>query len=912
LYKTTDGGETWKQTLGDDEWVGVTDVVIDPRDPNRLYAATWQRQRTIAAYLGGGPGTALFRSIDGGESWEKLDKGLPASNMGKIGLAISHQKPDVLYAAIELDHREGGLYKSIDRGSNWVKQSDAVSGATGPHYYQELYACPHNFDRLYLMDVRVQISDDGGKTFRTMKEEYKHSDNHAMAFKLSDPDYLLFGTDGGLYESYDLAENWKFFANLPLTQFYKLAVDDAEPFYNVYGGTQDNSTQGGPSRTDNVNGIQNADWKVVLDWDGHQPATEPGNPHIMYGQRQEGHLSRIDLSNGEVIDIQPQAAPGEPHERYNWDAPILVSPHSPTTIYHGSYRLWKSENRGDSWEAISGDLTRNENRLELPIYGKTQSYDNAWDLYAMSNYNTITSIAESPVQADVIYVGTDDGLIQVTEDGGENWKEIEVGSLPGVPATAYVNNIMADLFDASTAYIALDNHKYGDYKPYILKTTNKGASWTSISGNLPDRHLVWRVVQDSEKADLLFIGTGFGIFFTHNGGAEWTKIKGGMPNISVRDITIQRRENDLVAATFGRSFYIFDDISVFREVNEDNLKTEGALYSTRDAYWYIPKPNLSFGESKGSQGNGFYMADNPPFGAVFTYHLSEGYETSKSRRTKKEKELAESGGNVPFPGWEELDKEMKEIPTKVYLVVSDKDGNIVRKVEGKNSKGFHRVAWDLRFPASSLVRRDTSKTRGSSGLLVSPGTYQVQLFKEVKGSMTALSEPQSFEVTPLFEGAIENPLADERDEFWSDYMTAVRKSRALESAFAEAKNEVAALYQAYKRTPAASGQLALDITELQKQVNSLEQDLRGNAARNKIGEKNPPTLSDRIFNLSISIENTTYGPTPRSLQNLEWANDDIKDFTKRLIALESGIESTAKEIYQSGGPLIEGAPLPMD
>ena len=499
VYKSTNGGDTWKRVLGDDLWTGATELVIDPNDPNILYAATWQRHRTIAAYMGGGPGSGLHRSYDGGETWERLKKGIPTSNLGKIGLAISPQKSNVLYAAIELDRKKGGVFKSEDSGTSWTKMSDAVSGATGPHYYQELYASPHQYDRLYLMDVRVQVSDNGGKDFRRMSEKHKHSDNHAIAFKMSDPDYILMGTDGGIYESFDLAQNWRFFPNLPLTQFYKIAVDDAEPFYNVYGGTQDNSTEGGPSRTDNVQGIDNGDWKVVLNWDGHQPATEPGNPNIIYGQRQQGTLSRIDMQTGQVVDIQPQPAKGENFERFNWDAPILVSPHNPTQIYFASQRLWRSNNRGDEWTALSGDLTRNQNRIELPIMGRVQSYDNPWDVAAMSNFNTITSIAESPIQKDLLYAGTDDGLIHVSTNGGGNWTKSEVSSLPGMPSRAYVNDIKADLFDANVVYITLDNHKEGDYKPYILKSTNQGKSWTSISSNLPNGELVWRVVQDHVK-----------------------------------------------------------------------------------------------------------------------------------------------------------------------------------------------------------------------------------------------------------------------------------------------------------------------------------------------------------------------------------------------------------------------------
>ena len=363
FYKSVDGGKNWKKTLGSSEWTGVTDIDIDPRNPDVLFAATWDRHRTVAAYMGGGPGSGIHKSTDGGETWKKLKNGLPTSNMAKIGIAISPIKPDVIYAAIELERRTGGVYKSTDSGMTWEKQSDAVAGATGPHYYQELYASPHHFDRIYLVDAWMQYSEDGGKTFKRQNPLHKHGDNHAIAFKASDPDYILVGTDGGVYESFDMEKNWRYMPNLPVTQYYKVAVDDAEPFYNIYGGTQDNSTQGGPSRTDNIQGIQNSDWRVVLNWDGHQPATEPGNPDIIYAERQEGNLSRIDMTTGEVIDIQPQPAADEPHERFNWDAPILVSQHAPTTIFFASYRVWKSENRGDSWTAISGDLTKNQNRI---------------------------------------------------------------------------------------------------------------------------------------------------------------------------------------------------------------------------------------------------------------------------------------------------------------------------------------------------------------------------------------------------------------------------------------------------------------------------------------------------------------------------------------------------------------------
>ncbi len=339
LYKSIDGGENWEKVLGDEEWTGVTDIIIDPRNPDVLYAATWQRHRTVAAYIGGGPGSGLHKSTDGGETWTELTKGLPGQNMGKIGLTISPQNPDVLYAAIELDKRTGRVYRSDNRGSSWKKMSDEVSGGTGPHYYQELYASPHQFDRIYLANVVARVSEDGGKTFSYLPSRFVHSDYHVVAFKKSDPDCIIVGTDGGIYESLDLGKTWRFMSNLPVTQFYKVAVDDAEPFYNIYGGTQDNNSLGGPSRTVWSRGTLSSDWWITLGADGHQSATEPGNPNIIYAESQEGNLWRIDVTTGEQLFIQPQPETDEDYERYNWDSPILISPHNPTRLYYASQRV---------------------------------------------------------------------------------------------------------------------------------------------------------------------------------------------------------------------------------------------------------------------------------------------------------------------------------------------------------------------------------------------------------------------------------------------------------------------------------------------------------------------------------------------------------------------------------------------
>ncbi len=912
LYKTTDGGKTWSRVLGDDQWTGLTDVVIDPRNPDLLYAATWQRHRNVAAYMGGGPGSGIHRSADGGETWTKLGNGLPASNMGKIGLAISPQKPDVVYAAIELDRRTGGVYRSDDRGASWKMMSNTVSGATGPHYYQELYACPHNFDRIYLMDFRIQVSDDGGKTFRRLKEDDKHPDNHSLAFRADDPDYLLVGTDGGIYESYDLAETWRFIDNLPLTQFYKVAVDDALPFYNVYGGTQDNGTQGGPSRTDNVHGIRNSDWEIVLYADGHQPATEPGNPDIVYAEWQQGNLVRIDRTTGEIVHIKPQPEEGADHERFNWDAPILVSPHNPTTIYFASQRVWKSEDRGDSWTAISPDLTRNQERIALPIMDKTWSWDSPWDMLAMSEYNTITSLAESPVQPGLIYAGTDDGFIQVTQNGGQDWTKIEVGSLPGVPATAFVNDIKADLFDAGTVYVVLDNHKSGDLEPYLLKSTNMGKSWVSIRGNLPGRTLLWRIVQDHVNKDLFFLATEFGIYFTIDGGNKWIQLKGGLPTISFRDLAIQRRENDLVGASFGRSFYILDDYSPLRQVSEDQLKAEATLFPVKDAWWY-PQRTLLGGGEKGSQGAGLFTAPNPPYGAVFTYYLAEGYKTLKQSRREQEKALEQAGTDIPFPGWKALEAERRQENARIWLTVKDASGRVVRKLNGPAGKGFQRVAWDFRANPGDAVSLDTQypPQYTPDGVLMPPGTYQVELSKEIDGAATLLAGPISLEVKKLRDSAIPGAEQEEILAFAREVEEMQEAVRALSLTLDGAVKRVTAMRVALARTDAAPGALENELHTLDQELKTLEQRLNGSQTMQEGGKDSPPTVRSRLRVAAMSGSSALYGPTATQRQNLEYARNAYRELRPMVLEItDQKIPALEKRLAEAGAPWIEGQPLP--
>jgi len=912
LYKTTDRAKTWHKVLGDDEWTGVTEVVMDPRNPDVLYAATWQRHRTVAAYMGGGPGSGIHRSTDGGETWTKLENGLPTSNMGKIGLAVSPQKPDVIYAAIELDRRTGGVYRSDDRGASWNEMSKAVSGATGPHYYQELYACPHKFDRIYLMDVRIQVSDDGGKKFRRLKEEHKHSDNHTIVFRADDPEYLLIGTDGGIYESYDLATSWRFISNLPLTQFYKVAVDDAEPFYFVYGGTQDNGTQGGPSQTDNIHGIRNCDWSIVNSADGHQPATEPGNPDIIYAEAQQGHLVRIDRTTGEIIHIQPQPEEGEDYERFNWDSPILVSPHSPTTIFFASQHVWRSEDRGDNWTPISPDLTKNQERLELPFMEKTWSWDSPWDVNAMSDYNTITSLAESPHKEGLIYAGTDDGLIQVTNDGGQNWTKIEVSKLPGVPETAFVNDIKADLYDEGTVYVVLDNHKFGDLEPYILKSTDMGKSWSSMRGDLPARTLLWRIVQDHERKELFFLATEFGIYFSIDAGEKWIKMKGGLPTISFRDLVIQKRENDLVCASFGRSFYILDDYSPLRYITEEQLNEEATLFPVPDAWFYLQRKHLG-GSEKGSQGSGLYAAPNPPYGAVFTYYLKEAHKTKKESRKEEEKKLTKEKADIPFPGWDEVEAERRQEQARVIITVTDKNKNVIRKLSGPAEKGIHRIAWDFRASANDAIDLDTEfpPKKERAGMLMPPGTYSVSISKEVDGVVTEISAPQSFEVKQLREGALKGSSQEEIAAYRKEVEKMRQAVQALSITMKNTSKRLKAMRVALNRSALIPGKLDSNLHNLNQELLDLNELLNGNHSKEEIGEISPPTVRSRLNNASYGSSSTLYGPTGTQKKNLEYAKKAYREIRSRMLDItDNRIPAMEKELISAGTPWIEGQPLP--
>jgi photosystem II stability/assembly factor-like uncharacterized protein len=913
VFKTTDGGEAWTAVLEISENTGVTDMELDPRNPDVIYAAAYQRRRTVWALLAGGPESAIYKTTDGGTRWRELTVGLPRDDMGKIGLAVSPVNPDVVYASIEAAEEEKGFYRSADSGESWEKQSDYISNGTGPHYYQEIEASPHRVDLVYQMDVWIHVTEDGGKSFERLGEPDKHSDNHALAFVADDPGYLLAGCDGGLYESWDHGRTWRYIANLPVTHIYKLALDNDSPFYNVVGGTQDNGTQAGPSQTGTLNGIRNADWYVPYGADGYACAVDPEDANLLYVTWQNGHLLRYDRRNGEVIDIQPQPGEGDPPERWNWDAPLLISPHSRTRIYFGSQRLWRSDDRGDSWTPVSGDLSRGENRYELEIMGRVWSVDALYDNGAMSWYGNLTSISESPLVEGLIYAGTDDGLIRLTEDGGESWRRVD--AITGVPERAFVNDVRASVVDPDTIFVLFDNHKFGDYRPYAVKSTDRGRTWSSIAGDLPDRHILWSLVQDDVDPELLFLGTEFGIFFTRNGGANWTKLEGGVPTIAFRDLEIQRRETDLVGASFGRGFYVFDDYSPLRQASEEALAAEAKLFPVGDARLYVPARPLG-GRGKAYQGSDYYVAPNPPFGAVFTYHLREDLQTDKEARRAREKEIRAEGGDVPFPGWETLEQEERQDEPKILLLVWDEEGRVIRRIEGPSTKGLHRVAWDLHFPSHRPTEIEPPREldpwdEPPRGPMVTPGRYSVGLARLIDGNLETLTDAQSFDVVALDPATLDRPDPESVLAFERQTADLHRKALGAREETERTARRLEHIEEAILDTPGIDAALLERVRQLRLSLADLQEELVGDPTRRRLREPRVPSILDRLEQIVSGLEQTRYGPTATHRGSYELAAESYEAVAGSLRQLiDTDLPELEEELEAAGAPWTPGRRIP--
>lgn len=908
LYKTSDGGQTWTRILDIDEHTGVNEFVVDPRNSKNIVVSTYQRRRHVWVLINGGPGSGIQRTTDGGESWQKVKSGLPSKDdMGRIGLAGAPSAPDTIYAIIEASDAERGVYRSDNFGITWRKQSSHMT--TSPQYYNEIIVDPNDAERLYSMDTFTNVSEDGGKTWSRLSFRFRHVDDHAMWIDPSNSSHMYIGGDGGAYESWDRGSTWRHVRNLPITQFYRIQPDNAEPFYNVCGGTQDNNSLCAPSRTQDMHGIGNEDWTIILGGDGYEPQIDPTDPNIIYTQYQYGGLARYDRRTGEKLYIVPQSASGEDEPKWNWNTPLVISPHNSKRIYYAAERVYRSDDRGDNWTVISPDLTQKVDRNTLEVMGRVWSVDAIAKNDSTSMYGSIIGFSESAITPDLLYVGSDDGLISVSEDGGENWRS--VNSFRGVPDMSLVEDVQASMHDDNVAYAAIDNHKRGDFKPYLLKTTNKGRSWRLISGNLPERGSVHTVVEDHVDPNLLFVGTEYGLFFTQDGGENWHQMKAGFPTIAVRDIEIQRRENDLVVGTFGRGIYILDDYSPLRSNATDVVAARATLFPVKDPWLYVEGDQYG-NELKGSQGDAYYTAENPPFGAVFSYYLNEAYQAKSVKRRKAERAIEEEGGNTPYPSWDELRAEDSEEPPVVQLTITDAAGNTVRRLVVPHKKGLHRVAWDLRLDAPQRVNLASSSdhnppwVREPFGPLALPGTYNASLSVRQNGVVSQLGSAQSFTVKPLNNSP---EITNDRAALLAFQKKTSDLQRAVDGTngvIGEMASRIDHLTAALVRTSAATDahkQTLATINDDLRMVRTMMNGDRTIASRN---EATPMSISGRVGSIIFSHWHSQAPVTGRNQNAYEIASSEFAVALDRLRNLDQRLHSLEQVLDQAGAPWTPG------
>ncbi len=913
LYRTEDGGDTWDAVLTVDENTGVTDVEFDPVDPDIMYAATYERRRTVWSLLAGGPGSGIHKSADGGRTWRRMTAGLPNGDMGKIGIDVSGADRNIVYATIEGGPDDRGFYRSNDRGESWERRNSYISGGTGPHYYQEIEASPHDPDLVYQMDVFIHVTRDGGATFTELGTgREKHSDNHALWIDPANGRHLLAGTDAGLYETFDDGITWRHFPNMPISQFYKLALDNSEPFYNILGGAQDLGTLHGPSRTMNMEGVRNRDWYAPLGADGYALAFDPTDPAIAYIQSQQGNLQRVNLSNHELIGIRPLPAPGDPPERWNWDSPVVASPHAEGRIYYASQRVWRSDDRGSSWTAVSGDLTRDDNRYELPVAGRVRSVNALWGNTAMSWYSTISAISESPLDEGVIIAGTDDGLVQVTEDGGANWRR--AAPLPGLSERAFMNDVKASQHDRATFFVAPDNHKEGDYTPYLFATSDAGRSWRSIAGDLPDGVIIWSVEQDHVRPDLLFLGAEHGIYFTPNGGANWILLDTGAPTISFRDLEIQRRDNDLVGATFGRGFYVLDDYAPLRDMADGALAAGAVLFPVRDAWWYVANAPLQ-APGQPTLGTTSFVTPNPDFGATFTYWLADPPETARAERRGAESAAAARGEDIPFPGYDALRTEALESGPRVAMVVRDAAGDAVRRVMGPATEGLHRITWDLRRPAPDPVDLRapgfTPPWAGAPrGPLAPPGDYTVEMALITETGVERVGDPQSFTVKPVpnIDAATDFTAAMAFAEETADLL---RRARGAAAEIGAVRDRLRHMRAALDETPAAGDDLYTRLEGIEQRLAGIAARLQGDPARGALNEPSSPSILGRLGQVAGGHWGTRQPPTATQRESFEIAQGGFMRVSMALRALvDEALAELEADLEAAGAPWTPGRRVP--
>lgn len=919
LYRSADGGRTWDKVLNISENTGVVDVALDPNNPDIVLAAAHQRRRHVWTMIHGGPESGLHRSVDGGKTFTRIRSGLPAGETGRIGFAFAPKQKGLVYALVEAS-QGSGTYCSTDSGVNWEFRSSYTPQAM---YYQRLEVDPSRPETIYSGDVSVQVSDDGGRNWRAAGQRSMHADVHVIWTDPDNSDHLLSGTDGGLYESYDRAATWRHFTNLSVTQFYNVTVDNASPIYNVYGGTQDNSTLGGPSRTKGTMGAQNADWIIVTGGDGFVSRVDPTDPDIVYGESQYGVLVRMNRKTGERVGIKPVEGKGEPALRFNWETPYIISPHSPTRLYYGANKLFRSDDRGNNWKAISGDLTRQIDRNLLPVMGRIWPPEAIAKHQSTTTYGTITALSESPKKDGLIYVGTDDGEISITENAGGTWRKVE--KIAGLPETkpygVFVQRLYASKHDVNTVFALFDNHKNLDFKPYLMKSTDKGVTWASISGDLPDNGPVLSLAEDHVDPNLLFAGTEFGLYFTNDGGKKWIRLRGNLPTIPVRDMVIQERENDLVIATFGRGFYILDDYAPLRSIKLETFNKPAEILPIKKSTIFVQET----GKSRGSQGEQLWFAENPPYGAVITYWLKDTLQTKRQQRLASGRAGARQGQPAEaapsYPSQEQLTAEADEDPPQVVLTITDSAGRFVRRLSGPAQRGMQRVVWDFRGMGAATgagggfagggggQRGGAGAARAGAaaaqfiappgGAAVLPGTYKVSLSTLVNGVSTPLGAERTFVVDA--DPALLPKPADLK--LMTEFQQKARRLQMAMSGTTELatnlRTRLAAVERALLDSPADLKLLA-EAKALNVRLTAVRRKLTGDETLRGLESGSPTTLQGRVSSAATATRGVLSVPTGTQQMNYQIAVEELAQEQAKLKQIDAELKKIEAQMDALG------------
>jgi photosystem II stability/assembly factor-like uncharacterized protein len=738
VYKTTDGGKTWNQVLKINDDTGVSDIAMDPESPDTLYAAAYERRRTPFGFNGGGPDSAIYKTVDGGATWKKLVKGLPYENggdTGRIGLDIYRKDSNIVYAIVQ--HEKGGTYRSEDKGETWKKMGDTNPR---PSYYSQIRVDPNNDLRIWELGAQMFYSEDGGKTFSTQRVKGIHGDFHAMWIDPADSNHVITGSDGGIHWSYDNGRTWDFINTIAIGQFYEVGLDNEKP-YKICGGLQDNGSWCGPSMSLTRDGIINSDWTLMPGGDGFYARIDYAEPWIVYTESQDGHLSRRDEHTSQQREIMPEAKFGEPHYRFQWNSPVEVSAHDHKTIYYGGNYLFKSTDRGDSWTRLGGDLTTGADRNKLQIFGKTPDKSTLSRHDGVEEYPTITTLSESPLTPNVLWVGTDDGNVQATRDGGKTWKNVAL-RVPGVPKGTYVTRVVASKYAEGAAFVTFDGHRTDDYNVYLFQTSDYGETWKAIRNGIPDSAGTVHVVREHPRsANLLFAGTEFGLWVSWDHGANWTALKNNLPTVPVDDIEIQAQQNDLVLATHGRSIWIFDDMTPIEKFDAGVASSDLTFFTPRTAtVWDLR-------DRRWSAGQKMFTGKNPPYGAILNYYLKEALPPEPPKTTKDDKDKGPEKQKEADAS-KQKDQEKKETATadqkpkaptpadkegKTKISVYDKGGKLVRELDGPGKAGVNRTNWDLRWNSPAMPTPEQLEAAaagfdfGPRGPLVEPGKYTIKI-----------------------------------------------------------------------------------------------------------------------------------------------------------------------------------------